>query len=112
MIRLMKQVSPVTQRSLFNPLLFLNVQRPFSSSPYERDLELKLREAPELQNPSQVVVEDRSGGCGANFYILVESKVFQGMPRIKQHRTVQQVLKDEIAKWHAVSIDTKVPSSG
>ncbi len=70
-----------------------------------------LREAPELQNPTHVVVEDRSGGCGANFYILVESKVFQGMPRIRQHRIVQQVLKDEIAKWHAVSIDTQVPKS-
>ena len=107
----MKQISPVTQRSLFNPLLFLNVQRPFSSSPYERDLMKTLREAPELQNPTHVVVEDRSGGCGANFYILVESKVFQGMPRIRQHRIVQQVLKDEIAKWHAVSIDTQVPNS-
>ena len=105
------RLSPVTHRSLFNPLLFLNVNRQFSSSPYERDLAVKLREAPELENPTQVIVEDRSGGCGANFYIMVESKVFQGMPRIKQHRTVQQVLKDEIAKWHAVSIDTKVPNS-
>jgi stress-induced morphogen len=87
----------------------MNVQRQFSTSPYERELVDKLLQAPELMNPTQVVVEDRSGGCGANFYIMVESKVFQGMPRIKQHRTVQLILKDEIAKWHAVSIDTKVP---
>lgn len=107
----LSSVSPITNKSLFNPLLFLNVQRPFSSSPYERELTSKLQHAPELENPTQVVVEDRSGGCGANFYILVESKVFVGMPRIKQHRTVQMVLKDEIAKWHAVSIDTKIPNS-
>ena len=101
--------SPLTNRSFFSPWLFMNVQRQFSTSPYERELVDKLLQAPELMNPTQVVVEDRSGGCGANFYIMVESKVFQGMPRIKQHRTVQLILKDEIAKWHAVSIDTKVP---
>jgi len=70
----------------------------------------KLQKAPELVQPSQVVVEDRSGGCGANFYILVESKAFRGIPRIKQHRLVQDLLKDDIAKWHAVSIETKTPS--
>lgn len=111
LVKRMSSVSPITNKSLFNPLLFLNVQRPFSSSPYERELVAKIQQAPELENPTQVVVEDRSGGCGANFYIMVESKVFVGMPRIKQHRTVQMVLKDEIAKWHAVSIDTKTPSS-
>jgi stress-induced morphogen len=37
--------------------------------------------------------------------------VFKGIPRIRQHRIVQDVLKDEIAKWHAVSIETRVPSS-
>jgi BolA-like protein 3 len=104
-------VSPVSHRTLSNPLLFLNVTRPFSTSPYERSIEETLRVASALKSPSRVIVEDRSGGCGANFYILVESNAFRGVPRIKQHRMVQEVLKDEIAKWHAVSIETCVPKS-
>ena len=104
-------MSPITKRSMFNPLLFLNVSRRFSGSPYEQSLMEKLHRAPELLEPTTVLVEDRSGGCGANFYVLVESRVFKGLPRIKQHRIVQEVLKDDIAKWHAVSIDTRVPVS-
>ncbi len=66
-------------------------------------------DASELADVGNVIVEDRSGGCGANFYIRVESTAFRGVPRLQQHRIVQQVLKDEISKWHAVSIDTVVP---
>ena len=102
-------VSPVSHKSFFNPLLFLSVRRPFSGTPYEQELTSKLYGCPELQSPTRVVVEDRSGGCGANFFIQIESDVFRGLPRIKQHRLVQDVLKDEIAKWHAVSIETVVP---
>lgn len=102
-------LSPVSRKSLFNPLLFLNVNRRFSGSPYEQSLIEKLRQAPQLQDPLNVRVEDRSGGCGANFYVLVESRVFKGLPRLQQHRIVHDILKDDIAKWHAVSIDTKVP---
>ena len=102
--------SPIARVSLSNPLLYMRV-RQFSLSPYEAKITAHLRDSEVLQNPTRVVVEDRSGGCGANFYILVESTVFKGIPRIRQHRLVQDVLKDEIAKWHAVSIETRVPSS-
>lgn len=102
--------SPISRVSLSNPLLYMRV-RQFSLSPYEAKISAHLRDSEVLQNPTKVVVEDRSGGCGANFYILVESTVFKGIPRIRQHRIVQDVLKDEIAKWHAVSIETRVPSS-
>jgi stress-induced morphogen len=101
--------SPLTNASLFNPLLYLKVRRSFSATSYEQKIEAILRAANGLKNPSKIEVEDRSGGCGANFYILVESSVFKGIPRIKQHRIVQDILKDEIAKWHAVSIETRVP---
>lgn len=77
-------------------------------SAYEQTVTSTLTSAPALKNPSKVIVEDRSGGCGANFYIMVESEVFRGLPRLRQHRIVQEVLKDEIAKWHAVSIETRV----
>lgn len=101
---------PAWRTSLSNPLLFMQV-RQGSTSAYEISIADQLRAADILGRPCKVVVEDRSGGCGANFYILVESSVFKGMPRIKQHRMVQDVLKDEIAKWHAVSIETRTPSS-
>ena len=103
--------SPVSRVSLFNPLLFMNVTRAFSSATYEGSIANLLRTSEALNFPTKITVEDRSGGCGANFYILVESSAFKGMPRIKQHRLVQDILKDEIAKWHAVSIETRVASS-
>ena len=107
---LMSQLrSPITRRSLCNPLLYMNVSRHFSASPYEQAIVNKLMCAPELETPTKVVVEDRSGGCGANFYILIESSVFKNLPRIRQHRLVQEILKDDIAKWHAVSIETRIP---
>lgn len=105
----MTSISPMKTGSLFNPMLFMNVSRLFSVSPYEKSIIDKLSGSAELLNPAKVVVEDRSGGCGANFYIMVESPVFKGMPRIRQHRLVQDVLKEDIAKWHAVSIETRVP---
>ncbi|KAF4664871.1 BolA-like protein 3 [Perkinsus olseni] len=30
-----------------------------------------------------------------------------GLPRIKQHQMVNEALKDEIKKWHAITIITK-----
>ena len=97
-------------RSLFDPLLFMRVKpRSFCTTPYERDIAAKLLCSPLLGSPTQVLVEDRSGGCGANFFIMVESHVFRGIPRLKQHKLVQDVLREEIKKWHAVSIETKIP---
>ena len=103
--------SPISNLSLCNPLFYLNIRRGFVSTTYEGKIASLLRSAEGLRNPTDVQVEDRSGGCGANFYILVESSAFKGMPRIKQHRLVQDILKEEIAKWHAVSIETRTPDS-
>lgn len=41
------------------------------------------------------------------FAITVESPQFKGIPMIKQHRLVNEVLKDEIAKWHGLQLKTK-----
>ncbi len=57
---------------------------------------------------SSASVLDVSGGCGASYHVKVASKRFQGLPVLKQHRLVQDVLKDEIRKWHALKIDTSV----
>lgn len=57
--------------------------------------------------PSNLAVKDVSGGCGSMFAITVETPQFKGIPMIKQHRLVNEVLKDEIAKWHGLQLKTK-----
>lgn len=57
--------------------------------------------------PKTLQVKDVSGGCGSMFAILVESEKFKGIPMIKQHRLVNEVLKDEISKWHGIQLKTK-----
>mmetsp|Transcript_64621 Transcript_64621/g.106168 ORF Transcript_64621/g.106168 Transcript_64621/m.106168 type:complete len:107 (-) Transcript_64621:45-365(-) len=63
----------------------------------------------EALGASNCVVEDRSGGCGSSFSILIESEKFRGLTKLKCQRMVQEVIREEIAQWHAVSIQTKVP---
>lgn len=58
-------------------------------------------------SPKNLLVRDVSGGCGSMFAIEVESSKFKGIPMIKQHRIVNDVLKDEIAKWHGLQLKTK-----
>ncbi|ODV79455.1 bola-like protein [Suhomyces tanzawaensis NRRL Y-17324] len=58
-------------------------------------------------DPKNLQVKDVSGGCGSMFAISVESTKFKGIPMIKQHRLVNEVLKDEIAQWHGLQLQTK-----
>lgn len=58
-------------------------------------------------SPQKLDVQDVSGGCGSMFAITVEAEAFKGVPMIKQHRLVNEVLKDEIAKWHGLQLRTK-----
>lgn len=37
----------------------------------------------------------------------IVSPKFKGLPVIKQHRLVNQVLADEIKNWHGVQLKTK-----
>jgi stress-induced morphogen len=60
-------------------------------------------------NPIDLHVKDVSGGCGSMFAILVQSEKFKGIPMIKQHRLVNELLKDEIAQWHGLQLRTKAP---
>jgi stress-induced morphogen len=52
-------------------------------------------------------VQDISGGCGSMYAIQIESPKFKDLTVIKQHKLVNQVLKEEIAKWHGVQLRTK-----
>ncbi|CAX40681.1 conserved hypothetical protein [Candida dubliniensis CD36] len=58
-------------------------------------------------NPINLKIKDVSGGCGSMFSIFIESEKFKGLTMIKQHRLVNEILKDEIKKWHGLQLRTK-----
>ncbi|DAZ98119.1 TPA: hypothetical protein N0F65_003105 [Lagenidium giganteum] len=58
---------------------------------------------------SHVKVLDVSGGCGSMFDIEVVSAQFAGQSRVKQHRMVNEILKDEIKSMHGLTIRTMTP---
>lgn len=72
--------------------------------PYEQKIYDMLKQR---FDPKALEVRDVSGGCGLMFAITVESAQFKGIPMIKQHRLVNEALKDEIAKWHGLQLKTK-----
>ena len=48
---------------------------------------------------------DGLGGCGTFFNIDIESAAFQGMSKVKQHKEVMRILKEEITnEMHGVSV--------
>ncbi|CCH45305.1 hypothetical protein BN7_4887 [Wickerhamomyces ciferrii] len=59
--------------------------------------------------PESLEVMDISGGCGSMFAISVVSQNFKGLTMIKQHKLVNSILSDEIAKWHGLQLKTKAP---
>ncbi|KAG8805372.1 hypothetical protein FRB91_008090 [Serendipita sp. 411] len=62
-------------------------------------------------DPSSLVVQDTSGGCGAFYQLQVSSKAFKGLTMIKQHRLVQDILKEEIKQLHGLQIQTSIDES-
>ena len=54
-------------------------------------------------------VQDVSGGCGSMYAINVTSEKFRGLSMIKQHRLVNDILSEEIKKWHGLQLKTKIP---
>ncbi|KAG7391843.1 BolA-like protein 3 [Phytophthora boehmeriae] len=56
-----------------------------------------------------VKVTDVSGGCGSMFDIEVASPQFKGQTRVKQHRMVNEILKEEIKSMHGLTIRTMTP---
>jgi stress-induced morphogen len=77
-------------------------------TPEELSIEKKLVAGLEAADGvvQSIEVEDISGGCGAQYRIECVSDKFAGMNTIKQHRLVNNILKEEIAAMHAVRIFT------
>ena len=59
---------------------------------------------------SRVEVQAEGSGCGQKLQILVVAKDFEGLTMIKQHRLVNTVAKDELAKVHAFHVKTYTPA--
>ncbi|GEM09786.1 bolA domain protein [Rhodotorula toruloides] len=49
------------------------------------------------------------GGCGTFYAISVEHESFKGLSMIKQHRIVNELLKDNIKGMHGLQLKTKAP---
>lgn len=82
------------------------VQAPDYLSEAERKIFTMIKEG--LQ-PTKLEVQDISGGCGSMYGIEIVSEKFAGLPVMKQHRLVNQVLGEEIKKWHGMQLKTKAP---
>ncbi|KAJ0158910.1 Altered inheritance of mitochondria protein 1 [Colletotrichum tanaceti] len=59
--------------------------------------------------PSELVVQDVSGGCGSMYAIDITSTKFKGANMLKQQRMVNAVLGDMLKQWHGVQLRTKAP---
>ncbi|KAF8897222.1 bola protein [Infundibulicybe gibba] len=58
--------------------------------------------------PSQLQVQDVSGGCGSFYAITIASQAFKGLPIVKQHKLVTETLKKDIEGIHGLQIKTIV----
>ena len=71
-------------------------------------MEDKIRSKLEKElNPSQLEIMDTSGGCGTFFGIQITSSKFNGLTMIKQHKLVNEILKEEISQVHGITYHTK-----
>lgn len=60
-------------------------------------------------SPTELLVQDISGGCGSMYGIEISSEKFRGVNMLKQQRMVNAVLSNEMKNWHGVQLRTKVP---
>jgi BolA-like protein 3 len=43
------------------------------------------------------------------YAVQVTSEKFRGLPVVKQHRLVNEVLGERIKSWHGLQLRTKIP---
>ncbi|KAI0428053.1 bola protein [Xylaria sp. FL1042] len=61
-------------------------------------------------SPTELMVQDISGGCGSMYGIEITSEKFRDVTMLKQQRMVIAVLGDDMKSWHGVQIRTRTPS--
>ncbi|KAI1754265.1 bola-like protein [Xylaria castorea] len=59
--------------------------------------------------PTELMVQDISGGCGSMYGIEIASEKFRGVSMLKQQRMVNAVLGHEMKGWHGVQLRTRTP---
>ncbi|KAH3900370.1 Bol3p SCDLUD_003345 [Saccharomycodes ludwigii] len=95
----------VIKHNSFNNIRLFSTNNSISSStPEEKLISEKLKNS---LNPSYLNVMDISGGCGSMFAIEVTSKKFNDLNIVKQHKLINQILKEDIPKWHGLQLKTK-----
>ncbi|GAP91079.1 hypothetical protein SAMD00023353_1501890 [Rosellinia necatrix] len=60
-------------------------------------------------DPTELVVQDISGGCGSMYGIEIASEKFRGVGLLKQQRMVNAVLGEEMKSWHGIQLRTRTP---
>jgi len=64
-------------------------------------IEDKLNKHLKIEN---LEVVDISGNCGSSFRITIKSPDLKGKTPINQHRTVNEILKEELKEIHALQL--------
>lgn len=59
--------------------------------------------------PTELIVQDISGGCGSMYGIEIGSEKFRGLNMLKQQRLVNAALGDLLKEWHGVQLKTRIP---
>lgn len=76
----------------------------------QADIEAKLRAAlapSHLQVVNESHMHSVPPGSESHFKVVVVSERFAGMPRVRRHQTVNEVLRDDLAaRIHALSLRT------
>jgi BolA-like protein 3 len=57
--------------------------------------------------PTTLSVKDISGGCGSMYQIDIRSDYFKGLSTLKQHRKIQEILKEDIKQMHGITINSR-----
>ena len=97
----------ITTSSLYkHPDNTTHLEAPQELNDAERAIFQKLNTSLE---PIALEVQDISGGCGSMYGLDIVSEKFRGLSVVKQHKLVNEVLKEEVSGWHGVTLKTRVP---
>ena len=63
-----------------------------------------------LPPPRSLNLRDVSGGCGAQFSLVIVADAFEGVPLVRQQRLVNEALKGYLNTVHSLTMQTSAPS--